>query len=405
MSARFSYLLPVLLSFAACFCGSKDGKLSDSAILDASFEGETQPKDARVLLNRRVNLDVEASLETVALIAHGDVERLVLLRQVPGRVHRLRKFDFVLREPGSYTYASGKGWVRAAGKPEGQKGAGSLGRIVRRVQVGLIESKTGPSSTMVEYLTEVPGRNRVESHLLVLTGLERSFDSVLALAEHPTVLREGRVPHEFNQSGQLTLFPGDSGFAARLRWNGKELVSWYPGEPLFVFLPVRRSEAQGASEYTFQIRNDGGPALLSYISLSFPPGTDVTPLGREPPRLYRAGATVHARGGRTMAARAPLLEATVRGWRSFHRTTLRFRVRTSDPKATVLARVVYRGNNENRLSPPERSSVSVAVDQQGYPAYVISLAAGGRAAAPDTAPSPGSAGVKSKPEKAEGRQQ
>ena len=376
-------LLPLLVLCCPVLmpaCGTRVAKISDAAILSASFEGGTLPPDARLLVKRRANLDADPQLEIAALIASGDTERLAFLTEFSGGIRLARKVDFHLREPGSYSYQQGRGWVRgdsAPGKDGPATARKAVGRIVRRLQVGTIESKTGPASVMIEYLTEPPGRGRVESHLMVFTGFTKSFDSIAALADHPLLKGDPRIQYEFDKDRQLVLFPKDSGYMARLRWNGRELVHWYPGEPLFTYLPLSATETKSGREYVFQIRNDGGPALLSYISLTFPVGSQVTPLGRNPPRLHRAGSSIHARGGARggarMTAQSPLLEATVRGWRSFHRTTLRFAVKTADPAPVLTARVVTRGSNDSRLSPPERSSVPVATDQQGYPAYAFSL--------------------------------
>ena len=359
--------LGLLLSSA---CGSRPGKLSDAAIIAVSFQGETQPPDARVLLKKRADLDGDQQLETTAVIAYGDTERLVFIKELAGGPRLQRKMDFYLRNPGFYNFTQGV-WVRGTAPKAG--GTRTVGRIIHRLKQGRIDSKAGPFSVMVEYLTEPPGRGRVEEHLLVFTNFTKSFDSIVALAEHHLLKKYPRVPYEFNKESQLLLFPKDSGYTARLRWNGRELVPWYPGEPLFVYLPIRVTEMKDGKDIVLQIRNDGGPALLSYISLTFPEGAVVTPSGRDPGRLYRPGSSVHRRRGGPMRAQSPLLEATVRGWRPFHRATVHFRLAQADRAGGFTARVVTRTSNENRLSPPDESSVAVSRDQQGYPAYAFSV--------------------------------
>lgn len=384
---RLVILAPISLAFSLSLIVSSCSRggpaaLSDADLVKVAFGTQPPPANTSVLDKRRINLDDDPDLETVALLSAGAQERLIFVKGLGAAARTLRSVDFALREPGLYHYDKTKGWTQqTAGKSAasvGKKKAGAddsapLGKIVRRLLIARVGKKSDPYSVIVEYLTDSATRGRVESHLLVFTGTNQSFNSQTALAAHPLMQKGTRLLYELTANQDLVLFPGDVGYESHLRWNGREMIVWYPGEALFRILPLTVKQTPHGDEYLLEIRNEGGPALIAYVSVSFSDKVLPKPTGRRPARLYRPGSSIHARSGRAMAASNALLELTVRGWRSQYRQGLRFTIADAPKDAFALVRVVTFRGDEKRLTPPENSSVSVATDQQGYTAYAIRL--------------------------------
>lgn len=362
-------LLILSLFFASAFCGEKSGKLDPGTIISQAFAGEMSPSGAELLLNRRVNLDSDPDLETAALISHGGGERLVFLKKAGGEPERMGSRDFILASPGTYLHGR-KGWVRSK-----QKAKSAPGRIVQRLVLRPIGKGAKINSVLVEYLLEKPGGG-VTSALLIFTGGRLSFDSTTALIKYPPAQKVSRIPYRFTRDNELYLFPGNSGYEVQLRYNGREMVLWYPGDPMIEFLPLKIKKGKGSDEpldVLVELRNVGNFSMISYISASFPEGGRIKPLDKNV-RMYRKGSRIFGRTGNSIVASHPLLEVTQRGWRPYYRARIHFQwqpVGKGEP--LMLLRVVSRRQSEGLPIPPESGSVPTVKDQQGYQAYSFNI--------------------------------
>lgn len=356
-------------------CKKKDERLSPSDIVRLAFVEEKTSGDAKVIYNKRLNIDTDSDMETIAIIKYHSAERFVIFKKDNGHWKKIRSIDFLLRKPGYYRYRDGKGWH------SGKKDSEALARIIQRVILSPIGSGAKRNSVLLEYLRKDPLSPVISSQIRIFTDLRSSFDSLNVLTEHPLVIRDKRIPYRFEKKNKLFFFPDDKGYRAELRFNGRENIIYYPGNTL-IYYSAPEIEQSGGPEsgykVTLELKNIGDSALISYISLSFPQGDHVRPLKKGLVRVYRSGARIFNRRARLMAAKYPLLEITKKGWRSYYRTRVRFlwqpsAVSKAARKSILLVRTVSKVSDDKTLSPPEPSSVVTVKDQQGYRAYAFEL--------------------------------
>ena len=364
--------LAALLSPAACK-PAKPGvekKLSAEQVVQIAYAPEKSPADARARVVKRVNLDEEKDLEYAAVIRVEGQERFVILKKQKGKWKTIRSVDFALKKPGKYVY-KGKKWVRESDE---------AGNIIQAIKINPVGEGVKHNSVLLEYLREAPENGNVSSELMAFTRTRLSYDSVSALAKHDLVRKGRRVTWNFIK-GALYLFPEDQGYRSELRYNGRELILWYPGEPLPYYMDVRLLPAKTAgepAELLVQILNKGDFSSTSYISLSFPGGGEIKPISKRGVALYKKGARIFNVAGTSIRASYPLLEVTKQGWRPLFRTRIRFTWKPAqgegEPKEPImLVRIVSQLRGEKQLSPMPASAVPTVKDQQGYQAYAFRL--------------------------------
>ncbi|MBI3395974.1 MAG: hypothetical protein HY042_09075 [Spirochaetia bacterium] len=337
-------------------------KTSESDILKAAFSGAQTPADAKILLNKRANLDEDAAVETVAVIRYGGQERLCLLD------NKAQRCDVNLEFSGA----------NIPPHPQGE----FVGDVIRRVVIRPVGEGVKMNSVLVEYMLVESGEP--VSHIMVFTRMKKAYDSAVLLSNHPLVKKDKKVEYVFTDKNALVLFASHTDQVLELRSTGFELLEWKVGFPFPHFSEFQVKDAGTTKEITLTLKNVGDYSALSYISIGFPAGGKVEYDDKDGVKLYRPGTRVYNRQLKGfVAAEYPLLEVTRSNWRGFYRTTVKFKYTPPEEKAgaadgaktppVVLVRVAAKRGNEVENFPPDNGTAPAVKDQQGFKAYSFPL--------------------------------
>lgn len=354
---RFCIILTLVASIALSASCKRSEKMSDSEL--AALVLDAPAADAKVLLNKRVNLDEDPGLEIVAVISSQGKERFALLRHENDAWKRITHLDFPVQ-----------GSQPKAGV------ADNVGSAVLRVVTKPIGEGSKLNSVLVEYATGDPAAQGIPQ-ILIFTKLKKSYDSLTALPKHPGMLKEKKIPFTFTDKDVLILFAENPEYAHELRYNGFEVMDWHPGYPFPQLVEYETKRNGNVVDVNVTLRNQGDYSSLCYISLSLPAGGQVEFQDKEGMKLYAPGQRVYNRELKGfIPASYPLFEITKTGWRPLHRTVLKFKYKLPEKSETppaIFLRVSAKRGNDVENFPGEHSLVSTGKDQQGFPVYTLMM--------------------------------
>ncbi len=354
---RCTAFLFLILALGAAFECRRSEKMSDAEL--AALVLDTAAADAKVLLNKRINLDEDPGLEIVAVVSSQGKERLALLRHENDVWKRAAQVDFPVQ-----------GQQPKAGATE------NIGSAVLRVMTKPVGEGSKLNSVLVEYATADPAAQGIPQ-ILMFTKLKKSYDSLIALSRHAGMLKEKKIPFTFTDKDVLILFADNPEYAHELRYNGFEVMEWHPGYPFPQLVEFETKRTGNVVDVNVTLRNQGDYSSLCYISLSLPAGGQVEFQDKEGMKLYAAGQRVYNRELKGfIPASYPLFEITKTGWRPLHRTVLKFKYKLPEKPETppaIFLRVSSKRGNDVENYPGERSLTSTGKDQQGFPVYTLMM--------------------------------
>ncbi len=374
-------------------CSSKDGP-SDSYAINAVL-GDTVRHSPEVVFSRKINLDELPDFEYLVLVRNGNDEILSTFKyQNTGEWVCIWKKSFSLMNAGPFEYNSkDKKWISS------NSNFSNDGFIIKNV---LAVELAGDhyNSIFFELMSEEPPMGLFSVPMGYRKGI-KILDGLQLFKDHPKVKSVKRVDFSYKKEDKsIIVFPKDRNSILEFAFNGYEMVLNLNSQPIPSLIDVKRD----GNKFRLEFKNRGGYTSVTYLTISFPQASRIKALSESGVKAYQKGDSIFSQAeGRQVSAKFPLIEATKEGWGANVRYAFEFELiiepnsdsttlsstesdssknlpSTDNMKPTTqsnpiegLYRISYKWNRSTETIPNSFSVVPYLMDQQGFPAYKLTL--------------------------------
>jgi hypothetical protein len=396
-----SWLLISSICIISTSCSSKDGPSDDFAI--NAVLGESIKYSPEVVFSRKINLDELPDFEFLILIRNGSDEILSTFKlKNNGEWTCVWKKSFSLMNAGPFEYNSkDKKWIPS------KANFSNDGFIIKNV---LAVELAGDhyNSIFFEIMSEEPPMGLFSVPMGYRKG-SKILDGLQLFKDHPKVKNVKRVDFSYKKEDKsIIVFPKDKNSSLEFVFNGYEMVLNLNSQPIPSLVDVKRD----GNKFRLEFKNRGGYTSVTYLTLSFPEASKIKVISETGVRGYQKGDSIYPHAeGRQITAKFPLVEATKEGWGANVRYAFEFELTMESKKNNSnslninsngsssidslstngslgqdknqsasssnniegLYRISYKWNRNTETIPNSFSVAPYTMDQQGFPAYNLTL--------------------------------
>jgi hypothetical protein len=406
LKTAFLTILIGLLMGLGC---SKSKKMSKSDIFEILKISDNS--QAKLAMNKYINLNNQPDMETFAIILMNDHEKLASFKKSGTKWQLIKDYSFFLPQYGPYKFIDNiNDWVPApSSEKKGIKNK-RFSNIISHILINQIKPNKF-NSILLSYLGSPiqakvnSGIGFIEENFWILEmednkNLKKKFDFKhfmtgkkkwegikkidFTLIDDGTIVIRGKNP-QLGKSEQPEI---------NISSNGIEYYPVYKHQPFIRFYTVKLKKTSSENIYSFTLngKNKGSFSTKSFITLSVL-GGEIVKITDKPSHYqhYPPGSKIfHLGQKKYIKSQNHVLEINKSPWPKNYRITTDFRIKkysssakkektaaaNGEPKQggkfAVLLRAAFKSGGESLYLPEGmNSNVYVQKDQQGMSAYVI----------------------------------